>query len=65
MVALLGVAVGSVTPITRYAPDVVVQVTAWDVTVPLFLTRSISFCPSVGVPDGAAMVRVPVAMISY
>ena len=62
---MLGVAVGKVTPITRYAPDVVVQVIVCAVTVPLFFTRSISFWPSVGVPEGAAMVKVPVAMTSY
>ena len=31
----------------------------------MFFTRSISFWPSVGVPEGAAMVKVPVAMTSY
>ena len=62
---IAGVAVGKVTPITRYAPDVVVQVIVCAVTVPLFLMRSISFWPSVGVPEGAAMVKVPVAMTSY
>ena len=62
---MLGVAVGNVTPITRYAPEVVVQVIVCAVTVPLFFTRSISFWPSVGVPEGAAMVKVPVAITSY
>ena len=31
----------------------------------MFFTRSISFWPSVGVPEGATIVRVPVAITSY
>ena len=51
---LITVVAGSVTPTARYAPDVVVHVSAC--AVPLSLMRIVRRWPSTGVPEGAAIV---------
>ena len=58
------VVVGKVTPLARYAPEVVVHTNVCGV--PLSLIRMINFCPSTGVPLGATIVaEVERAVTSY